>query len=126
MNMMKIITLLNTKEQKDFNMNTLEQELNLIALEIINERPNIEKAQQELINTSQPKNRGEKINLGFNFMKFNQLTYSFIRFYKIADKSKLSQESINIANTFVDEIEEAKKYIKQKDLPKELTDFLNN
>ena len=106
-------------------MNTLEGELKLNALEILEETPKILKLQEELINSKAPKTRGDNVNIGFNFMKFNQLTYSFIRFYKIADKSKLSQESIEVAKTFLDEIEEAKKYIKQDALPKELTDFLN-
>lgn len=106
-------------------MNTLEEELNIIAIEILEEKPKILKLQEELINSKAPKTRGNNVNIGFNFMKFNQLTYSFIRFYKISDISKLSKESIEVAKTFLDEIEEAKKYIKQEELPKELTDFLN-
>lgn len=107
-------------------MNSLEQELNQIAEEIRQQQPKILKLQQELLTPNKDVNRNEKINVGFSFMSFNQLTYSFTRFYKIADVSKLSETAKQLAMQLLDEIKELKPFIeKQQELPKELQDFLN-
>ena len=107
-------------------MNTLEQELNQIAEEIKHQQPQILKLQQEFLLLNKQVNRNERINVGFNFMAFNQLTYSFTRFYKLADVSKLSETAKELATQLIDEIKELKPFIeKQQELPKELQDFLN-
>lgn len=104
-------------------MNSLEQELDLLASEILTEKTNSLKLEETLF-TSQYKNKEEKLNSTFNFMKFSQMTYSFMRFYRIADVSKLSDQTKELALSIIEEVAETKKLLTSVELPKELKEFL--
>jgi len=107
-------------------MKTLEEELNIIADEITLEQPNIQKMQEELLLPQQNKNRGERINIGASFLAQQNRIYSFIRFSKIADSSKFSDNAKKLHSTISDEVEKILPLIKNQDeLPPEIKEFLN-
>lgn len=102
-------------------MNRLEQELDILAVEILSEQNKM----SDLEILKEKTTRGERIDVGFNIIKFNQLVYSFMRFYKIADVTKLSDNTKELVLTLIDEVEQAKKLLKTEELPKEMQEFLN-
>ena len=107
-------------------MNSLEEELNKLAEEITLEQPNIQKLQEDLLQPNQNKNRLERINIGGLFLAHQNRIYSFIRFSKIVDVSKLSEKAQTLHSTIADEVEKILPMIKnQEDLPPEIKEFLS-
>ncbi len=104
-------------------MEDVTKEVNLIASEIVKEMSSI---QGMLEGIGESVIRGQRLEKGFNYLRFEALKYCFIRFYKFADFSLLSKEAKKLKTEVEAQTLKDIPSSKETDIPKELQDFLNS
>lgn len=97
----------------------IEEEINKIALEILELQPKIKQIPSSQLT------KGEKINIGYNFLKYNQLVYTFQRMFPFCEVSKLSDEANKLHKELTDDVSKAMEFI-TKDPSEEVKKYLDN
>ena len=103
-------------------MKEITEEVNKLALEILEDSKKFESS----VTTLQNLTKREALNHSFNFIDYTSKIYAFRRFYPFTDNTLLSQEAVDFYNKTKSILEQSKEILNNtQELPKDVQDFLN-